>query len=769
MRTAHFLQTGRRLGPHKLGTGRGRMRMARAACPEGVLLAALLTTTTLAALAQGPPDLLWTRAGHIGISSIALTPDGSVLAAASSGDNTIKLWTTPDGGFLRTLAAHYGAIHAVAISPDGALVASTGEAVPGSPDDNVKVWTLADGEIAQTFPTAYHEGWSVAFSPDGTLLAAGVGFDIMIWRLSDGALLKTLTGHSWFVFGLAFSPDGTILASASGDNTIELWSIPSGTPLRALTGHTFFVTSVAFSPDGANLVSGSYDSTVRLWRISDGAPLGTLTGHGDAVYAVAFSPDGSEVASGSGDATAKIWAFPGGALIRTLTRPDVHDINSVAFFPSGSTLATGGFDGKARLWSLTSNSPPFVIGYHTARVSAVVYSPDGLTVASASHDFMARLWKTSDGEALHTLVGHADVINSIDISIDGIVATGAGSPGFDLRDPTIKLWRLSDGALLRTLPGHPGAGTTTVAFQPDGQILASGGRDDLIKFWRTSDGFPLGQITADGGGVRVVAYSPDGTILASAGWSTAIKIWDAVTRALIRTIPLSASASSIAFSSDGTQLVVGLDAYGSNVELRRVSDGGLVQGFAGDENGFIHGVDISPDGETVASTSGYTYEIKLWDAASGSLLATYDRECGWGQWVALPIAFSPNGATFAYGRADASLALARNPFLDASAVPLAAGADPSGELTIRPNPSQGSSEISFALDAPRAVEVDILDVQGSVVRRIDEPHAAAGRNGVTWDGAARSGDAAPAGIYFVRILGDGKLIARGKLIRLKDR
>src|SRR6185436_15043108 len=117
------------------------------------------------------------------------------------------------------------------------------------------------------------------------------------------------------------------------------------------------------------------------------------------------------------------------------------------------------------------------------------------------------------------------------------------------------------------------------------------------------------------------------------------------------------------------------------------SDGSLVRAFPGDAEGFIQGVAFAPDNDVVASASGYTFDIMMWRVSTGELLATYDQETGWGQFPALPIDFSPDGAKFAYGRADASVCLARNPFAAATSV-IGTSAAGGREVSFlaRPNP-----------------------------------------------------------------------------------
>ncbi|GAA4251196.1 WD40 repeat domain-containing protein [Dactylosporangium darangshiense] len=72
----------------------------------------------------------------------------------------------------------------------------------------------------------------------------------------------------------------------------------------------------------------------------------------------------------------------------------------------------------------------------------------------------------------------------------------------------------------------------------------------------------------------------------------------------------------------------------------------------------MQGVAFAPGGTTLATSSGFTHTIRVWDAATGALRATFDRETGWGPTVRLPIAFSPDGTALAYGRGDATVALA---------------------------------------------------------------------------------------------------------------
>jgi WD40 repeat protein len=127
---------------------------------------------------------------------------------------------------------------------------------------------------------------------------------------------------------------------------------------------------------------------------------------------------------------------------------------------------------------------------------------------------------------------------------------------------------------------------------------------------------------------------------------------------LLRSTPPTGNISSLSFSGDGSLLAAGDEAFGDNVHIFRAADGTLVRTLPGDPNGFVQGVAFTPNGTTLASSSGFTHVIQLWNPATGQLRTSYDQETGWGEVTLLPIAFSPGGTQLGYGRGDATVVLA---------------------------------------------------------------------------------------------------------------
>ncbi len=129
----------------------------------------------------------------------------------------------------------------------------------------------------------------------------------------------------------------------------------------------------------------------------------------------------------------------------------------------------------------------------------------------------------------YTLKGHNDSVHSIAFSPDGkILASGSG-------DKTIKLWDISTGETIKMLTGHS-KGVDSVSFSPDGKILASGSYDKTIKLWDVSTGENIRTLTGHSNDVNSVSFSPDGKILASGSEESTIKLWNISTGMNIRTL-----------------------------------------------------------------------------------------------------------------------------------------------------------------------------------------------------------------------------------------
>jgi WD40 repeat protein len=234
------------------------------------------------------------------VGALAWSSDGKWLAAGGT-NRPVTLWE-PGSGRARMLGERQ-TIHAVAIAGDGTWLATGG-------DDGIDVWERGGRRRAHFVPVEKYRVTALALSPDGRLLASGIAdHTVRILDAATGAERARDDSVGCIIEALAFLPDGKRVAIA-GEAGLHLWAFADGGRPAEVQGSGGRWRAIAVSPDGKWLASASAGGDVRLWNAEKRRPRFLFGGHPGGATAVAFSPDGKLVASGGEDRSVRLFEMP---------------------------------------------------------------------------------------------------------------------------------------------------------------------------------------------------------------------------------------------------------------------------------------------------------------------------------------------------------------------------------------------------------------------------------------------------------------------------
>lgn len=577
------------------------------------------------------------------IACIAYSADGKLLATGGS-DNKIRLFDAETGKELRELVGHQPSTFVLPEKPSLADF--------GSP-------TGKGGLVT-----------ALAFSPDNKLLASG-GWDdaIRIWDVATGKQVRSLIAHASQTAALAFSKDGKLLATRGGlDGVVRLWAPNTGKQLQQFDNLPRRSAALAIAPDGKTVAVGDAKS-ISVRDVESGKETQEFK-HAGALC-LAYSADGKLLASGGRDSTLRLWEVVTGNELRQCELPKKEPPTQLAFAPDGKQLAAAIKENKAVLFDVATGKPAQVLEYYWP--DTVAFAPDGKTVAFAGDPAAVRLWDAQTGKELaRDFEGHQSAVTHVVASADGKTLASGGD---DLR-----LWEAATGKLVRHMP-VPGRYVEALALAPDGQTLATGGRDKMVRLWDATTGKEV-QAFKHEGTLRAVAFSPDGKLLASGDLQLNIHVWDLAAKKELHKIKIQATFTdrlALAFSPDSKTLACGgalnadwphgipsTDPYGLVPVLDKGYPIVLWDASTGKETGRLDGpysrirsIAYAADGKTLAAASS-DGRITLWDVASGKerlSLAGHPDNIDSSFRSSPAIAFAADGQTLASVSSDKTIRL----------------------------------------------------------------------------------------------------------------
>lgn len=524
--------------------------------------AEVATADVTAGAATSPPQVVITAGAGAELGTATMTPDGTVIAAPTSGDGAdLVTYTAAGGAIVADIFAEPERKIARAEFGDGAdrLVL---EVTAGDP---------FEGQLAAWDPAARQLVWE---TPVGEFTPGSV------WDVGADGRVLTAEGSTLRLIGLAGNADGewqlgdtrsatAIAATASGyavalsDSTLVLTGIDGDSSASSIAiGRRIVHLERLTGTDGVLTVDEAGE--VRTWG-PDGTQLNEITSfRTGAVNDVAITADGSTVAAASTAGTVVITDVTGSAP-RALEHPE-GNVDSVDFSPDGTRLVTGvgerlsdvAFDDTVSLWNLDDSVRAARFGGEGEDVNGcanfrntVAFSPNGDLFASSSHDFTVALHRADTGEIDTILPAHVSTMLDLSFSPTGDRLVTSSDDG------AVRVWDVETTEMINEFIGPPG-GYWSVAFLPDGERLAVGDLTGALRLISVSDGAELLALAGTTSRTGRPSVSPDGSLLAAPADGNAVGIWSTQTGQLVTTADgHRMPVTSTAFSSDGSILVTG--------------------------------------------------------------------------------------------------------------------------------------------------------------------------------------------------------------------
>jgi WD40 repeat protein len=378
------------------------------------------------------------------------TPDGKLLIAASQ-EGPVYVWNTGDWSRRFKLTSDAWVIRSMAVRPDGKRVAV------GDAGNRIWVWNLESGELLFNDRSAHDERvHAVAFSPDGALLASSSGRrDTHLWETRTW---QHRLGNPASANAIAFNQDGSqLISSWYGSPLLRVRDVATGRIESEWPGGTLNIRTFRLSADASHLVLLRSQDEPRQWRVTrlrfpGWEPAGEEVSDSHHSGSLAVSPSGRFVATcvvqGAGPGSKYVivlWDMTARRLLWTLDGHS-HLAETLAISPDERFLVSGSFDKMIAVWELASGQRVHLLEGHLRSIAALAISPEGRLLASAGgakgfpvevdKPHQIRLWDLVTGQPAGALSGHDEDVVSLAFAPDGrTLAAG-------LRDTTVLVWQI---------------------------------------------------------------------------------------------------------------------------------------------------------------------------------------------------------------------------------------------------------------------------------------------------------------------------------------
>ena len=552
--------------------------------------------------------------------------------------------------------------------------------------NQVHLFDGLSGKLLKTLsPTSNSTIDKAFFSPNGQhLVISDQDGGITLWEVESGQLKHTLYKSYQYSYieevraTLVFSPDSKSIAIKRGSpiyeifdddkfTQVDLWSVQNGSLIRSYTGLSPYHNTLVFSPDGTTLSAvnriqeyswGPSSYELKMWQVTDGKLLNVIS---NAAARLTYSPDGKYFAANDGQGRINVWDTTTWKLLYTLSE-ETSNIPKFVFSPDSKTIVSGSSNGTFRVWDIKNGQMLKRISDtpYGSKVSYIAFSKDGKSLyAGMSNEVI--LWQVSDWKQLYTK-SEGKINSAIYNSDNSLLITGNDKGN-------LEYWDITNAQLQKTIPvlGSPRQNVHSVAYSPDGKLLASLNSDDNeIIIWNLSEDSQ--SLLPNAKSAYTLEFSHDGELLISKTWNGGVKLWNVGSNQLLLDLKAGdfgsnygTSVTSVALSPDSQTFVVSttnneivfyntsngtiafpltpaegtvigfsdnnhlVTTFGSSIKVWDITSQELVRVIGG-ENSSIKHATLSPDRTLLASNefsnSSSKRIINIWNISTGDKVST---------------------------------------------------------------------------------------------------------------------------------------------------
>ncbi|MDB5301311.1 MAG: Planctomycete cytochrome, partial [Phycisphaerales bacterium] len=626
-----------------------------------------------------------------------VSPDGKLIAVGDT-DGKIRLFDASAGMAAGELAGHEGPVTGLNFSGDGSRLASC------SGDKTVRVWDVSERKPFCKIE-APCELRAVTWAAGAKQIAAG-GTDgiIRLWKLPDAAdgemaAPKELKGHEGAVNALAAFPAAdTQLVSGGEDGTVRVWAIDSKQSVRQAK-HGAAVTSIAIRKDGKRFASAGLDNSVKLWNAEDAKQLAEMKGEpallesslkseralalatAEIAYCKTRITEAEKDAKTQTDRKQKAKDALAAVIKEIEAKQKALDTAKAAKETIETEITAAKKSAEQNIVQAEENLKSLKDSVDADRAGETDKAHNEKEIAKATEavkkakDALAAMKpdekrKPADTElakateelkkATGAKSGADQEVTSAGQAADGAARSVARVTGALKAAETDRTQREADVAPAKKAFADCQKPFRSVAFSPDGLLLAAAGDDGIIHTFSSDKGLPGDVLGDHKSPLRTVAFiSPTSlasisqTEAAGAGWDLSAP-WK-----LERTLggpdgtsPMADRVTSLDFSPDGAMLASGggVPSRGGEVRIWDLATGKPQRSFDDVNIDTVTCLRYSPSGKRLACASADRF-VRVIDLASGKVDLSLEGH----QHHVLGVAWRRDGHTIASAGADNTL------------------------------------------------------------------------------------------------------------------